>query len=246
MSDDLAKYVESIFTKHVPNIDYIHLKSKSERNTLLSHYLLEHLTFNKVTFVLNKNPKKDCVINLCLADETLRYSKKSIIFLPSGKLCLPRESKSDKKGGVRLGRVYPKSKVDKYVLVSGIKIYRSLINSKDMPGRDVNKDISYLLDHPAFRKISEGANPLRAANCYLEVLNDKIYNRGIEKSSSSSDLRKLICFKAYHERTFNEDLKLENIDCLNSDSYTVHDAFLKSVMNWNKDMAWRIINSVKV
>lgn len=248
MLEDKVGYVADIFRAQVPYIGYNVLPSRSIRNMLLAHYIIESLPPYAVMEVLEKDTGKDCVPKLALADDTLFFTRRGVVYL-------------DKKEGdeTRTGTPYPASSLDKFAMICGLRLYRAIYGNGKNAKEDIKDGIEEnaepdqkstghkkhnleLLTHPAFKGISDGADPEHAAACYLGFFLPKgnnPYESRIAIAQSVSDLRRILGFKVYHERTVLQHLRDENLSELSNPENTMDEVFLNAVLNWNKDILLR-------
>lgn len=268
MLDDKVEVVEEIFKKHLPTLEYSLLRSKSVRNSLLAHYLLENLQPSQIMKTVWADSDSNSLRKLVIADEVAAYTGKSIIFLQSPKqgptIKEVKESYSDDEtfrstslqtkymrqemyeavdNEIRIGRLYPGSSLNKAVMLCGIKLFSAIYGKAGEEGMKIDRsnDLSFLLEQPGFRGISEGADILHAANCYLDFFDeDPVYEARIEGSERVADLRRLLAFKVFDEHTFREDVRAENMRALKDMKNPIDEVFLYAVSNWNKDILLRM------
>jgi hypothetical protein len=102
-----------------------------------------------------------------------------------------------------------------------------------------------LSEHPIFKDISSGANPQQAAWCYLRLMGGftethEGYEKRMESAHSVGDLRKLLGFKIYNDRTVLASIREENIANLLDTAQPMENVFLQTIVNWNKDYLMRL------
>lgn len=250
--DDVSGIVAGIFDNRLPYLDYVLVKSKSIRNSLLAYYLIEHLPAETVMKCLKADQSEGGIRKLVIADEVDGYTGKTIIKTP-----LPDSLKQyrrrgwydseegDKKEKIRIGACYPNSSLEKVVMVSGLKLYRAIYEHKS-PNQPPEEQSPYCLrDHPAFQGVVDGADSLHAANCYLMLFYEEapefeVCTQRIENAASIADLKRLLGFTMFHDRTVTQELKNENIRYLNDLGIPTELVFLHAVVNWNKDLLLRM------
>ena len=257
MLEDKVKRIREIFETQVPYLTFKSLGSASHRNNLLAHYLLEHLPGDQVRAVLNADTGKDCIPKLALADEAYFYTARPAITLPKteptkvGEYREGYEARSPEKAA----HCMPGTTLDKASLVYGVRLYREIFsvrnNEKKIALATADpRDITHLFATSAFRGISEGADPAHAANCYVALLLEHIpleeqhlYEARLDNAKDVSDLRKLLGFIVYHQRTPTPELQQDNISSLADTQYRMELVFLNAVANWNKSLLLRLDKS---
>ncbi len=262
MLEDKLQRVREIFERHVPYLTFKSLESASQRNNLLAHYLVEHLPGDQVRAVLKADTGKDCIPKLALADESYFYTARPSITLPKKQPREGGEYKEDYLGEAKTpekaAHCMPRSTLDKAVLVYGVRLYKEIFSRRNTPRKITQatadpKDITHLFATPAFRGVSEGADLNHAANCYVALLMEHLAN--VEETERSAyegrlgaardvaDLRRLLGFIAYHQRTPTSELKQDNISALTDLTYSTELVFLNAVANWNKSLLLRLDKS---
>jgi hypothetical protein len=228
VSNDLAGRVAEIFRNSLPTIDYGILPDTSIRNRLLAHYLIGSMLPSIVNKVMVKDTGKDCIPKLAILDEGLYLtSHVSLRRYPNG----------------RLSSILPSSSLDKTLLMVGIRIYRELLEYDGTPQAQEPNPLDYK-DSPAFKGITDGANPEHAAACYMQMMSEAFEPR-LGNCSSTSDLRELLAAKQYHERISLPEIRAENMATINDYSLRMPVVFLATVVNWNKDNLMRLAISNK-
>jgi hypothetical protein len=256
MLQDHADNVTNVFAHQVPYVQYTHLSSRSVRNSLLAHYMIEHLPAQVTMLTTKADGSENCVPKLALADECYRYTKKRIILIPNKRRRRGYhgdEEEEEKKEPVRLGACYKGSSLDKVVMVAGTKLYKAILKTpegevqSELPKNDMNSDeyVDFFRKHPAFTDISEGADPAYAANCYLAFFGEDEevlpgYEARLEAAQTMTELRELLCYKAFHERISDPEVKQEDLEELLNMDNPMNVVFLQAVVNWNRDKLRRL------
>jgi len=241
--------IAKIFQKAVPHLDFSTLESKSIRNQLLAHFLIEDLTETQIREAVKRDSRQDCIPKLVILDETNYVTDRYMLFIN-----WKRDEKPDHMFGKNYdrrgyGTVFCGSSLDKVVMISALRIHNTLNQTKEycVPYAEQREaDISHLLDSDAFRNLSEGADPAHAAGCYMNVLEKgtspqdiPVYEARLDTITSSPELRQLIAFKGFHDRTVREEQRQANISALQSDMNMGY-VFLQSVKNWHLDYLHRL------
>jgi len=256
-----VNHVRDLFEQHIPVINFGMLPDKSVRNRLLAHYLIEYLPSNKVISALTVDSERYCIPKLALADEVYLYTwpRVSLVNHPI---------EEPHKGDGRLGRCTPHSSLDKVTLMAGVRLYREIFEKEKKYGNDrVVHDVSALLDDPIFQGISDGANPLHAAFCYMLLFEPReypvvpwddngfsagmgdhhsaiaAYEKRIGSARSVSDLKHTLCYKIFHERTQIAELKAKNQEVFDDPEIPHEAMFVNAVVNWNNDLLLRMTRS---
>lgn len=239
MQDRLSQ-VTQIFQAQMPTQDYALFPKGSARNRLLAHYLVESLPYSVMEAVMAADSGAECIPKLAIINE---------VSLLTGYAELTIRSWNDK---IRLGSILPTSSLDKVVAMAGLNLFGCLAGKGQKPDLKAKKadltrqqsDVDYLSQHKAFAGISEGANPEHAAACYLQLLipdDGEAYDARLQMSVSASDMRRLLAFKQYHERTALQRNKEDNLNALADHGVQMDEVFLRAVLNWNKDVLQRLL-----
>ncbi|MBT7902602.1 hypothetical protein HN587_01990 [Candidatus Woesearchaeota archaeon] len=170
----------------------------------------------------------------------------------------------------RTGTIYRGSSYAKTLLVSGLAIYRAMMDemllSPILSGEPISTledvcltedqktaEVTHLFSHPLFKDLDQDANPAHAAACYLLLFAQKDsqkdataqaefeeYETRITASKTSTELRQLLAFKTYHERNGTEKLREQNLELLRDSNISMEQALLQAIINWNQDIVLRL------
>ncbi|MFC1723945.1 hypothetical protein ACFL0V_07450 [Nanoarchaeota archaeon] len=243
----MVEQISYVFKSKLPAIDYRSLGGASVRNRLLAHFLIENLDSRPLRELLRRNSSPTCVSKMCLADETSNMIGRYIIRLAKYDSDDSRYDQEKAKQG--LGSLNPRSSIDKYIAICGVKMYRAmhplgpLVYSKLKPKKEPKLAPKL---HFLTQGVSDGAVIEHAANCYLTLFDEEakdfdMYGQRIQHAETKEELRRILCTRLFHERTPDEELQEHNTTIIQDLDIPMDLVFFQAVQNWNVSVMKRLL-----